>query len=575
MADRARTRMCAGERRAEIVAVALPALRPAGLQRRVHRGDRQGGGDLPALPVPALRHQARALPRLLERHHERIEATFRAAAEGVPQEERLHAMGKAYVEPCSPTATRCSADAGLRGERTPSSRRTCASATAGWSSSWPSSPARARRSCGRSSPPACSSTSSPRSTSRRSPASRSGRALVAPGRAARRVTAATSGWARTSATAAPTCRRRSTPSRARRGGARRLGGLRDRARRRGAGPARLLQRLPARATGLAPEALLAACKAVESELGRGALAASRATSATGRARSTSTSCCSTGSPTPPRRCDCRTPSSRCAASCSCRCSSSTPRSSCRAPGRPPPRSPRSGPARPCAGPARRWRSVHRGTSGGPPRTRTGAGGAWQRPRQGQGLRPGTLAASSPGIHLHPARARAGPPEEPLMLLVVDVGNTQTHIGTYDGGELVEHWRFATVRESTADELGVALRSLLGLRGLEFADLDASIVSRHRAVAAAGVARDGASATSTTRCCSSDPGLNHGVGDPLRQPARDRPRPACQRGTGFERVGGAVRDRGFGTAVDARRESAPKASTSAASSSRGSRSPWRR
>ena len=63
-----------------------------------------------------------------------------------------------------------------------------------------------------------------------------------------------------------------------------------------------------------------------------------------------------------------------------------------------------------------------------------------------------------------------------MLLVVDVGNTQTHFGTWHDGELVEHWRFATVRESTADELGAALRALLALRGLSFADLDASIVS---------------------------------------------------------------------------------------------------
>ena len=52
-----------------------------------------------------------------------------------------------------------------------------------------------------------------------------------------------------------------------------------------------------------------------------------------------------------------------------------------------------------------------------------------------------------------------------VLLVVDVGNTQTHLGTYDGDELVQHWRFATVRESTADELGAALRNLLALRGL--------------------------------------------------------------------------------------------------------------
>ncbi len=63
-----------------------------------------------------------------------------------------------------------------------------------------------------------------------------------------------------------------------------------------------------------------------------------------------------------------------------------------------------------------------------------------------------------------------------MLLVLDVGNTQTHFGTFDGEELTQHWRFATVRESTADELGAKLANLLDLRGLSFADVEASIVS---------------------------------------------------------------------------------------------------
>ena len=57
-----------------------------------------------------------------------------------------------------------------------------------------------------------------------------------------------------------------------------------------------------------------------------------------------------------------------------------------------------------------------------------------------------------------------------MLLVVDVGNTQTHLGAYRGEELVHDWRFATVRESTADELGARLRNLLALRDLAFSDL---------------------------------------------------------------------------------------------------------
>src|SRR5437868_13248830 len=65
-----------------------------------------------------------------------------------------------------------------------------------------------------------------------------------------------------------------------------------------------------------------------------------------------------------------------------------------------------------------------------------------------------------------------------MLLVVNVGNTQTHFGVFANGDdvLAEHWRFATVRESTRDELGAVLSNLLGLRGLQFADIDSSIVS---------------------------------------------------------------------------------------------------
>src|SRR6202166_4075570 len=63
-----------------------------------------------------------------------------------------------------------------------------------------------------------------------------------------------------------------------------------------------------------------------------------------------------------------------------------------------------------------------------------------------------------------------------MLLVVDVGNTQTHFGAFQGEELLEHWRFATVRQSTADQLGAALQNLLELRVYALKDVGAWIVS---------------------------------------------------------------------------------------------------
>jgi len=63
-----------------------------------------------------------------------------------------------------------------------------------------------------------------------------------------------------------------------------------------------------------------------------------------------------------------------------------------------------------------------------------------------------------------------------VLLAIDVGNTQTHIGAFEGDSLVEHWRFATDGEDTADELAVRVTNLLALRGIELTAVDASITS---------------------------------------------------------------------------------------------------
>jgi type III pantothenate kinase len=63
-----------------------------------------------------------------------------------------------------------------------------------------------------------------------------------------------------------------------------------------------------------------------------------------------------------------------------------------------------------------------------------------------------------------------------MLLAIDVGNTQTHVGAFDGSELVEHWRFSTDREATGDEIAVMVHALLALRRIEFSDIDAEAIS---------------------------------------------------------------------------------------------------
>jgi len=47
-----------------------------------------------------------------------------------------------------------------------------------------------------------------------------------------------------------------------------------------------------------------------------------------------------------------------------------------------------------------------------------------------------------------------------MLLAVDVGNTQTVLGLYEGEELRDHWRIATEAHRSGDELGALLDALL-------------------------------------------------------------------------------------------------------------------
>jgi type III pantothenate kinase len=134
-----------------------------------------------------------------------------------------------------------------------------------------------------------------------------------------------------------------------------------------------------------------------------------------------------------------------------------------------------------------------------------------------------------------------------MLLAVDVGNTQTHPGMFRDDTLVEHWRFATVRESTADELGVALRNLLALRGLSFADLQASIVS-------ATVPQLRAEWTATAgrylghEMLLVGPGLRTGMPIRYDNPREIGPDRLVNAVAGYDRAGGACVIVDFGTAV---------------------------
>jgi type III pantothenate kinase len=53
-----------------------------------------------------------------------------------------------------------------------------------------------------------------------------------------------------------------------------------------------------------------------------------------------------------------------------------------------------------------------------------------------------------------------------MLITIDVGNSHTVIGIYDGERLLNHWRISTDPDRTTDEHGALLNTLLASAGME-------------------------------------------------------------------------------------------------------------
>jgi type III pantothenate kinase len=63
-----------------------------------------------------------------------------------------------------------------------------------------------------------------------------------------------------------------------------------------------------------------------------------------------------------------------------------------------------------------------------------------------------------------------------MLLAIDVGNTQTVVGIYDGDSLKRHWRISTHPRKTNDEWALALSELLTINSVSLSDIDEVIIS---------------------------------------------------------------------------------------------------
>src|SRR5579862_4841533 len=72
-----------------------------------------------------------------------------------------------------------------------------------------------------------------------------------------------------------------------------------------------------------------------------------------------------------------------------------------------------------------------------------------------------------------------------MLLVLDVGNTNTVLGVFDvkpgddgeqHGPLIAHWRVSTTKTQTVDEYGVLFRNLFAMNGLKGESVQGIVIS---------------------------------------------------------------------------------------------------
>src|SRR5689334_1729322 len=63
-----------------------------------------------------------------------------------------------------------------------------------------------------------------------------------------------------------------------------------------------------------------------------------------------------------------------------------------------------------------------------------------------------------------------------MILVLDVGNTNITLGVYKEQDLLFHWRIATVRDRTEDELGILVKSMMADKGLHPEQIDGIAIS---------------------------------------------------------------------------------------------------
>ena len=161
-----------------------------------------------------------------------------------------------------------------------------------------------------------------------------------------------------------------------------------------------------------------------------------------------------------------------------------------------------------------------------------------------------------------------------MLVAIDVGNTQTHVGAFDGERLVEHWRFQTRAGATSDELADRLAGLLSLSGIERESVDAFASLRWCRRSTSSTSGSATAISAAPPASSSAPASRPGCRSASTIPRRSAPTASSTPSpptTGSAAAASSSTSAPASTSMRSR----PRASTSAARSRPGSRSRCRR
>jgi len=134
-----------------------------------------------------------------------------------------------------------------------------------------------------------------------------------------------------------------------------------------------------------------------------------------------------------------------------------------------------------------------------------------------------------------------------LLLVIDVGNSNTVLGLYDGEHLVRDWRIATDTAKTADEYAVLIRELFSFSGYRYDEVRDIILSSV-VPALTGVLERLAVSYFNLKPYIVGPGIKTGMSIQYENPKEVGADRIVNAVAGFERYGTALIIVDFGTAT---------------------------